>query len=59
MPLGIVTSSGKIGNYKTSYTIKIEKINGDTKFKNTNLIIYVKNGQNIDYGKKVDFVRRV
>ena len=49
--IGVVTSEGKIGDYNTSYRVRIKSINGDTKYKNTNLIIYLKNGDNLVYGK--------
>lgn len=45
----------KFGEYKTSYNLKVESINQKSKFKNTNIIIYVKNGEKIEYGDKIKF----
>ena len=53
---GVITSEGKIGEYKTSYIIKVNKINGNYKYKNTYLNLYVKNGQKIKYGDKISFI---
>ena len=47
----------RCGDYKTSYTIKVEEINGENKFKGTNLIIYLKNGSNLEYGKRINITR--
>ncbi len=52
---GIVVSEKEDTKYRTSYVIKIETINGDTKYKNTKLIMYCKLGTEIGYGKKVTF----
>lgn len=52
---GIVISEKKDTKYRTSYTIKVESINGNTKYKNTKLIMYCKLGTEIEYGKKVSF----
>ncbi len=46
---------GRCGEYKTSYTINVETVNKDTKYKNTKLIIYVKNGIKLEYGVKIGF----
>lgn len=56
---GIVASNAKNGEYKKTYTIKVESINGDAKYKNTNLYIYVKPNESIDYGKRISFTRRI
>ena len=53
--VGIVISKKKDTKSKTSYTIKVESINGDEKYKNTKLIMYTKLGTNIEYGRKVTF----
>ena len=53
--IGTVISDKKDTKYKTSYTIKVESINKDEKYKNTRLIVYTKLGTNIEYGKQVTF----
>lgn len=59
MSFGIITSEGKETDYKTVYTLKVETINGDKKYKNTNLNLYVEKGENLEYGKKISFIRRI
>lgn len=49
----------KYGEYRTSYEIKIQNINGNKKYKGTKLIIYVKNGKTLEYGKNVSFIRKL
>lgn len=44
----------KYGDYKTTYTIKVESINGNAKFKGTNLNIYVENNFILEYGKMIN-----
>lgn len=55
--VGTIISDEKEGDYKSSYTIKIENINGKTKYKNTKLILNVSKNQNIklEYGNKIKF----
>lgn len=57
--IGIITKEGMEKEYKTEYEIKVESINGDKKYKNTNLILYVKSKEKIEYGKKVKLIRRI
>lgn len=57
--IGIINSEGQEKEYKTEYKIKVESINGDKKYKNTNLILYVKDKEKIEYGKKVKLIRRI
>lgn len=55
--VGTIISNEKQGDYKSSYTIKIENINGKTKYKNSKLILTVSKNQNIklEYGNKIKF----
>ncbi len=55
--IGVITKEGQEKEYKTEYEIKVESINGDEKYKNTKLILYVKNKEKIEYGKKVKLIR--
>ena len=57
--VGIITSNGKLGNYMTGYILKIEEINGDTKYRNTYLNLYVKDNKQLEYGKKISFIRKL
>ena len=50
---GTIIEGTKETSYKNAYTIKVEKINGNKKYKNTNLIIYTKKQEKIDYGQKI------
>ena len=50
---GIIVSNSKETNYKKSYEIKVLSINGDTKYKNTKLLMYIDKSLNLEYGKKV------
>ena len=45
--IGTIISEKKELEYKEKYTIKVEKINGDKKYKNTKLIIYTKSNKKI------------
>lgn len=54
---GIVIGEGKKGEYTNSYIIKVENINKNAKYKNTNLLIYTK--QNLECGKRVIFKRGI
>ena len=55
--IGVITKEGQEKEYKIEYEIKVESINGDEKYKNTKLILYVKNKEKIEYGKKVKLIR--
>ena len=57
--IGTIISEKKELEYKEKYTIKVEKINGDKKYKNTKLIIYTKSNKKIEYGKKIKIIRRI
>ncbi len=54
---GIIVSNKEETQYKNSYVLKVESINKDSKYKNTNLIVYTKKDIDIEYGKKVSFIR--
>lgn len=56
--IGTIISDAKKGEYKTSYTIKIESINGDIKYKDIKLIVNIPNKENIklEYGNKIKFI---
>lgn len=51
-----VVSNAKEKDYKKVYKIKVESVNGNTRFKNTYLYLDVKNNLNIDleYGGKLE-----
>lgn len=54
--VGTIVSEPIQKKYTTLYTIKIDKINGDKKYKNTNLKLYVKNGKKLkryEFGDKI------
>lgn len=53
---GVIVSDGKQGNYTTCYNIKVESINGDNKYKDTHLNLYIKNGEELPCGKRVFFL---
>lgn len=48
--LGTIISEKRESSYKSSFTVEVEKINGNKKFKGTNLIIYVKKDYKFEYG---------
>lgn len=57
--VGTIISNPSNKEYKTSYTIKIESINGDKSYKNTKLLLNVKNEKKeilYSYGNKISFV---
>ena len=56
---GIIENIGKETKYKKQYTIKVQEINGDSKYKNTKLILYAPKNVKLEYGKKVSFSRRI
>lgn len=53
--IGTVVSNKEETEYKEKYKIKVETLNGESKFKNTNLIFYLdkKQGEILEYGDKV------
>lgn len=53
--IGTIISNEKTGEYKTSYTIKIESINGNNTYKNIKLILNIPNKQKqkLEYGNKI------
>lgn len=51
--IGTIISDKKETNYKASYTVKVESINEEIKFKETNLLIYTSKNVNLSYGDKV------
>lgn len=55
--IGTIISDEQEGDYKSSYTIKIENINGNTKYKNIKLMLNIPKKQNIKvkYGDKIKF----
>lgn len=57
--VGTIISNPSKKEYKTSYTIQIESINGDKYYKNTKLLLNVKNEKKeilYSYGNKISFV---
>lgn len=53
--IGTVISEKKETTYKSSYTIRVEKINENKKFKRTNLIIYIPKDIELKYGNEICF----
>ena len=51
--VGTVISERKYTAYKASYTIKVENVNGNRKYKGTNLIIYTSKKQDFKYGDMI------
>lgn len=51
--VGTIISERKETEYRAGYIIKIETINNNIKFKKSNLLIYVKKNEYLDYGDKV------
>ncbi len=53
--IGTIISDESRGEYKNSYTIKIENINGKTKYKNIKLILNIPKNKNtkLNYGDKI------
>ena len=49
----------KIGEYKNKFNIKVESVNNDKKYKNTNLIVYAKQSKKIEYGQKIKLNRKI
>ncbi|MCI8833330.1 MAG: DNA internalization-related competence protein ComEC/Rec2 [Clostridia bacterium] len=55
--LGTIISNEQKGEYKSTYTIKIENVNGKTRYKNLKLILKISNKEKIKlrYGDKIKF----
>ena len=53
--IGEIISFGEEKEYKTKYIIKIEEVNGDLKYKNTKLILYIDKNINFEYGDIIYF----
>lgn len=55
--IGTIISDAEEGEYKSSYTIKIESIDGDTRYRGIKLILYISNNYNqkLEYGNKIKF----
>lgn len=51
--IATIISERKETLYKVSYTVKVESINGNKKYKGTNLIVYLPKNQNLEYGDKI------
>lgn len=51
--IGTIISDKKETDYKLSYTLKVESVNGNSKYKGTNLIIYTSKKEEFEYGNKV------
>lgn len=51
--IATIISERKETSYKVSYTVKVESINGNKKYKGTNLIVYLPKNQNLEYGDKI------
>ena len=51
--IGTIISDRKETTYKSSYTLKVESLNSNNKYKNTNLIIYTKKSTKLEYGDKI------
>lgn len=45
------------GQYKNKFNIKVQSINNNDKYKNTNLIVYTK--QKVEYGQKIKLNREI
>lgn len=57
--VGTIISNPSKKEYKTSYTIKIESINGNKSYKNTKLLLNIKNEKKekiYSYGNKISFI---
>lgn len=54
--IGTITSDSEQKQNTTSYTLKVEKINEDSSFKNTNLRLYIKNEKVYKYGDQISFI---
>lgn len=56
---GIIVGGPKESEYKNSYVIKIENINEDEKYNNTKLNLYVDKEIKLNYGQRINFIRRI
>ncbi len=57
--VGTIISNGSQKQYSTSYTLKVESINGDTSYKDTKLLLKVKKEKRqktFAYGNKISFL---
>lgn len=57
--VGTIISNPSYKEYKTVYTIKVESVNGNDSYKNTNLLLNIKKEKNqkeYKYGNKISFV---
>ena len=50
---GTIISSKNETTYRESYILQVQNINGNAKYKNTNLIIYTKKETNLKYGDNI------
>ena len=54
--IGTIISNPREKEYKIQYILKVESINGDNSYKNTKLLLNVKNGDKyLQYGDKITF----
>lgn len=54
--IGTVISNREESTYQAKYTIKIDTVNGDTKYKGTNLLLYVQKEESLEYGDKAQIL---
>lgn len=52
--IGVIVSNCKIKEYTNVYKVRVENLNHNLKFKNTYLLLNIKNNENIKYGDKVE-----
>lgn len=57
MLCGVITGEGKETDYRKTYILRVESINGRKEFKDTNLNLYVKKDDKLEYGQKISFIR--
>ena len=53
--IGTIISNVNEAEYKDTYTIKIESVNGDIKYKNIRLKLNVPKNYKLEYGNKIEF----
>lgn len=53
--IAVVISDKKEKEYSEQYKIKIEEIDKNKKYRNTNLLLNIKKGQELKYGDKIKF----
>ena len=51
--IGTIVSNKEETEYKEKYKINVIAVNNNTKYKNTNLVLYINKGINLEYGDKV------